>query len=281
MTPEHPEHPVQQASDRRGLNFPLTLPVISGYARTRGWRFVLAWAHRIAGLILIAYLLFHLYILSFLSEPTRFAALWVTHDHIIFRFLAWLLAIPLILHTLNGARLILYESFGWRDDRQMFLWGLIFGCAYLFLMAFFLATGDHMTVSPLFYWLTVFTVSAIFCAFPFLKIWNTPNAPLWKLQRITAAFLFIMIPAHLLYMHTGYAVGHQVSLIASRMRHLPTMLLDAILVIFVLYHAAYGIYAFLGDFTRSRVLRGSLALILVLLAIFLGYIGLKISFHLA
>ena len=50
------------------------VPIVSFYAKTRGWPFVMAWAHRISGLLLVVYIGLHIYTLSLLTTPEAFDA---------------------------------------------------------------------------------------------------------------------------------------------------------------------------------------------------------------
>lgn len=272
---------IENKSDGESMGLLDRLPILSFYANTRGWKFVLAWVHRIFGLILVVYLLFHIYTLSFLPNPALYTAKWATYDNLFFKFTEWILTIPLIFHTLNGARLILYESFGQRDDRQMILWSFSIGFIYIFLLGFFMLIGNQKEVPLLFFWLNILIISLIFSYYLYRKMWNTPNSSLWKLNRLSGAFLFVMLPAHMLFMHISYPVGHQAAAIAGRMQHFPIMVIDAVLTIVILYHAAFGIYSIIEDYIGNSLLRRSVAALLILLAIYFGYIGVKLAFFLA
>jgi succinate dehydrogenase/fumarate reductase cytochrome b subunit len=98
------------------------LPGIAFYGKTRGWPFVMAWIHRIAGIGLVIYVLIHVYTLSFLSEPQIFDAKMRLFGSFFFYLLEWLLAIPVVIHALNGGRLILYEIFGARNEAVLLRW---------------------------------------------------------------------------------------------------------------------------------------------------------------
>ncbi|NIN47102.1 MAG: hypothetical protein GTO45_35175, partial [Candidatus Aminicenantes bacterium] len=50
------------------------VPVVSFYAKTRGWPFVIAWIHRISGLLMVLYIGIHIYTLSFLASPDAYDA---------------------------------------------------------------------------------------------------------------------------------------------------------------------------------------------------------------
>ena len=112
----------------------MILRILSSYATTRGWPYVLAWCHRIAGLLLIGYLWFHIYTLLSLSSPPRYDATMKFYGFFLFTILEWALAIPVIFHAFNGGRLILYESFETRDDESMIRWLLWLSILYVALM---------------------------------------------------------------------------------------------------------------------------------------------------
>ena len=50
------------------------LPIVSFYAKTRGWPFVIAWIHRISGMFMVLYVLLHIYTLSFLAVADTYDA---------------------------------------------------------------------------------------------------------------------------------------------------------------------------------------------------------------
>ncbi|MBW2005062.1 MAG: succinate dehydrogenase, hydrophobic membrane anchor protein [Deltaproteobacteria bacterium] len=252
------------------------IPVISFYGNTRGWKFVLSWSHRIAGLVLVLYLLFHIYTLSLLSSPSLFSAKMAFYNNSFFKFLEWLLAVPLIFHALNGTRLILYESFGKRNDRQMIRWSFTLGLIYLVLLGFFMIIGDQ-NAPILFFWLNTLIISIVFCYYLYQKIWKTQNSRLWKLQRISGAFLLVMLPAHMAFMHINYSVGHETATVIARMQHYSIKMLDLLLVIVVLYHAAFGIYSIIEDYLENNVVRKGLTIILLLIVIYFGNVGAKFT----
>ena len=256
------------------LGFLERAPFLMYYPHTRGWKFVLAWSHRISGLLLAAYLLLHIYTLSLLSDPKQFTAMMKTYSSLFFTLLEWLLAVPLIFHALNGARLILYESFGQRDNLRMIRWSFILGFVYVLLLGFFIVNGSQ-NVSALFFWLNVFIASLIVGYIVYQKIWNTLNSIFWKLQRITGAFLVVMLPAHMVFTHLNYAVGHQAAIIIPRMQHSSYKMLDLILIMTVLYHGAFGVYSIIEDYLQNKTLRRTLMILLLLGVTYFGYIGIR------
>jgi succinate dehydrogenase cytochrome b556 subunit/succinate dehydrogenase hydrophobic membrane anchor protein len=261
------------------LGFLDRIPFISFYANTRGWKFVLSWSHRIAGLFLAIYLLLHIYTLSLLSDPKQFVAMMETYNSLFFKLLEWLLAVPLIFHTLNGARLILYESFGQRDNQRMIRWSFILGFVYIILLGFFIVNGSQH-VPALFFWLNISIASLIVGYFVYRKIWNTLNSVLWKLQRITGAFLLVMLPAHMVFTHLNYAVGHQAATIIPRMQHYSYKMLDLVLIMTVLYHGAFGVYSIIEDYLENKILRRVLTILLLLGVAYFGYIGARLTLSL-
>ncbi|MFW6147850.1 MAG: hypothetical protein ACOC6B_05585 [Thermodesulfobacteriota bacterium] len=262
------------------LGFLDRLPIISLYADTRGWKFVLSWSHRIAGLILVFYLLFHIYTLSFLSNPSLFTAKMAFYNNIFFKFLEWLLAAPLIFHALNGTRLILYESFGLRNNQQMIRWFFSFTLLYMGLLGFFMIVGEQ-NVPVLLFWLTAFLISIIVSYYLYQRIWKTRNSTLWKLQRISGAFLLVMLPGHMLFMHLNYAVGHEAQVVIQRLQHYSIKTLDLLLVIIILYHAAFGIYSIIEDYLENKLARRTLTVVFLLIIIYFGYVGARFTLFLA
>ena len=108
------------------------IPIVSFYAKTRGWPFVIAWIHRISGILMVLYIGIHIYTLSFLVSPDAYDAKMKVFGFFPFSFLEWLLAVPVIFHAFNGGRLILYEIFGVRNDESMIRWVLGLSVIYFF-----------------------------------------------------------------------------------------------------------------------------------------------------
>ena len=74
---------------RSGLE---NVPMVSFYAQTRGWPFVIAWLHRISGILMVLYIWFHIYTLSFLATPDAYDAQMKLFGSFPFSLLEWLLA---------------------------------------------------------------------------------------------------------------------------------------------------------------------------------------------
>lgn len=252
-----------------------SIPIVGVYARTRGWPFLIAWGHRITGVLLALYVLLHIYTLSFLVTPDIFDAKMEVYGFFIFSFLEWLLAVPVIFHALNGGRLILYEIFGSRSDRLMRMWVFSLTAIYVLLQGLLMVLGSQ-TVTPIFFGLTGLILSSCLVVLVVSKTWQIKSAVTWKLQRISGAYLFIMIPAHLLFMHLQPEVGHEAGAVIARMQHFLIKLIDITLVIAVLFHAGYGLISISKDYITSRILQKCLTLFIIFVMAVFGWVGVKL-----
>ena len=252
------------------------MPLVSTYARTKGWPYVIAWCHRIAGLLLVGYLWFHIYTLLSLSSPPRYDATMKFYGFILFRILEWALAIPVIFHALNGGRLILYESFETRDDESMIRWLLWLSIIYLALLGALMLIGSQ-SVSAVFFWLTMLVAGLTLAYGVASRIWAIRHSLLWKLQRITGAYLLILVPAHMLFMHLNYATAHEANTVVMRMQGYFIKAVDISLVVVLLYHGGYGLVSFIGDYLESRTLRMGLAVLVFLVMLLSGAVGIRLA----
>jgi succinate dehydrogenase hydrophobic anchor subunit len=243
------------------------LPVVSYYAKTRGWHYVISWLHRFTGIGLIIVLIVHMYILSSLQAPDVDPAKIKVIVSPIFLLLAWASSLVVGLHALNGGRLILYELFGRRDDADMIRW--VFGLSAVFAaMVGLMMVMNNQRVSSFFFWLMAFSLGAITAYVVASRIWKKQHSVLWKLQRISGAFLFITVPAYLLfsYLNPGDADGAQEVLVG--MENIFTRLVFLMLATCALYHAGYGFFSIAADYAPSgRKRTGMTALIIVFMAV--------------
>jgi succinate dehydrogenase / fumarate reductase, cytochrome b subunit len=244
-------------------------------ANMRGWPFLAAWAHRISGVLLVLYVWFHIITLSALSSPARFDAKMKIFGFLLFAFLEWLLALPVIYHALNGVRLILYEIFENRRDEIVFRWVIALGAIYTLLLAIFMVIGNQAISAP-FFW--VYTAAAAGCVayITIAKLRASGASVFWKLQRISGAFLLLMVPAHMLFMHLNPAMGHEAQIIVARMGNFFIKLIDFALLSGVLYHGAYGLYAMGQDYLISTKAKTSLVVFLGGATLVFAWIGLKL-----
>ena len=252
------------------------LPVIATYARSRGWPFVLSWIHRISGCLLVVYVLFYMYTLSLLKAPDAFDAKMRFFGLFIFVFLEWALAIPVIIHAINGGRLILYEIFGSRKDNLLIRGVWAVSVIYVLLLAVMMIMGNQ-TVTSGFFWLTTAILAGSLVAVVGSKIWKTAASASWKFQRITGAFLFIMVPAHLLFMHLNPGLGHEASVVVARMQNVFIKILDLGLVISVLCHGGYGLLSIAKDYIPSKLQQNGITLAIIIVLVIFGWVGVKLT----
>jgi len=252
------------------------VPVVSFYAKTRGWPFVIAWLHRISGMLMVLYIWVHIYTLSFLAAPDAYDAKMKLFGFFPFSFLEWLLAGPIIFHALNGGRLILYEIFGRRNDESMIRWVLGLSATYFLLLGLLMVMGNQ-TVSPIFFWLIIFIIGFLPSYVVASRIRNMAGSNTWKLQRISGAYLIVMIPAHLLFMHLQPAVGHEAAVVIARMQNVFIKFIDLTLVVAGLYHAGYGLTAIIRDYLKSGLLQTGLTGLVVLIMAVFGWISIRLT----
>ncbi len=248
---------------------------LSYYARSRGWGSIMTWAHRIAGLILVLYMLFHIFTLSALYEPAAFASKMKFVHNFVFSFLEWALAVPVIFHALNGARLILYEAFRIRKDAIMIRWVFVLGAIYVLTLALFMVMGNQ-EVSAGFFWLIVAITSAISSTIVYKRLWHTQNGMLWKLQRLSGAFLLPLVSGHMFFMHLNYKVGHDVDTILARISSPGIKALDVAFVTLVFFHAGFGLNTIVGDYVEDKRIRSWLAVLISFILCVFAYAGVKI-----
>jgi len=251
------------------------IPILSYYTNSRGWSFLLSWAHRLAGLTLVGYIFAHIYTLSLLFDPATFDADMKFLDHFIFAFLEWCVAIPVIFHSLNGSRLILYELFHVREEELMIRSVVSLGFIYVILVGFFFI-GEGPQISATIFWSITNAISISALLIILFKIWTTRNSVLWKLQRITGAFMLPMVIGHMLFMHMNYLTGHDSKTILMRMQSPFIKGLDFVFIVFLLFHAGYGIFIIIADYIKPGPLLKSLTLLIFIVMAVSAFFAIRI-----
>lgn len=251
------------------------IPPLARYTRNRGVPFVISWVHRLAGVLMVVFIGFHIFTLSALTTPAAYADKMKLYQLPVLAFIEWALAIPVIFHALNGGRLILYESFRCRRDEALLNWVAGLTLLYAGLLAVLMLMGSQ-NVSAVFFWLIAVSAALTAAYGLYARIGQTAHAWTWKLQRITGAFLLVMIPAHFLFMHLGPQIAKDAGLVALRMQNPWIKLVDSALVVSALYHGGYGLISILNDYVGSKELRkvGAVAVIAAMLAA--AGVGLKL-----
>ena len=251
------------------------LPFVSFYAKTRGWSYIIAWGHRLAGITLVFYACFHVYTLSLLETPARYTAKMQIFGSPLFVFFEWLLAVPVIFHALNGGRLILYENFGNREDSAVIKWLLSFSAVYVLFLGILMIAGNQH-VSALFFWFAMLVAALSLVYLLALKIWHTAISYPWKLQRIGGVFLLIMIPAHLIFMHLNPATGHEAGVVIARMQSSFIKTVDLALILVVLFHGGYGLLSIAKDYLPTGFLQQMCTVIIFGMMIVFAWIGVRL-----
>lgn len=227
------------------------IPPLARYTSNRGVPYLISWGHRLSGILMVLFIGFHIFTLSFLSTPDAYADKMKLYRIPILAFLEWALAIPVIFHALNGGRLILYESFGCRRDDLLLKWVAGLSILYAVILAVLMLIGNQ-SVSPAFFWFLSISAALTAAYGLFARIRYTRHAVSWKLQRITGAFLLVMIPAHFIFMHLNPQVAGDAGQVTMRMQSVWIKLVDTVLVVSALYHGGFGLHSILNDYTASR-----------------------------
>jgi len=251
-------------------------PIISYYVRSRGWGFIISWAQRISGCLMVLYLLFHIYNLISLNCAEMYNQKMEVFKRPIFTFLEWLLGLPALFHAINGGRLILYEGYGKRTDEKMLRWVFSIVLIYLGILGVLMISGNE-NVSEFFFWLITVVTAMVIGISVTAKIWDTRNSILWKLQRISGAFLLVAVPAHILFMHLNPSMAKESVTVITRMQSWFIKGVDIGLLLLMLYHAGYGVFAIVRDFCHSRMLMKGVCVLLFLVMGFFAWLGLTFT----
>jgi succinate dehydrogenase hydrophobic membrane anchor protein len=251
------------------------IPPLARTTRNRGLPFVICWSHRLSGVLLVSFIGFHIYTLSFLTVPGAYADKMKLYALPILAFIEWALAVPVIFHALNGGRLILYESFRFRRDDVLLKWVAGLTLLYAGILAVLMLMGNQ-NVSAVFFWVMAAAAALTSAYGLYARIWRTSHRWDWKLQRITGAFLLVMVPAHFLFMHLSPQVAKDAGQVVLRMQNLWIKLVDIALLASALYHGSYGLISILNDYAASKELRvvGMAAIIVAMMVA--AWAGIKL-----
>ena len=267
--------------ERRGLGTTLLqvlekLPILSCYAKTHGWNYVVSWLHRLTGIGLVIYLGVHIYTLSTLSTPSVYDAKmsWMSQPIIV--FFAWASSLMVAFHALNGGRLILYESFGNRNDETLIRWTFGLTVLYAVLLGLLMILGNQ-SVSAVFFWLLAFCTGLAPAYAVASRIWRTKHTTWWKLQRLSGAFLMIAIPAHLVFSHLNPGMAHEAQAVIARMQNLFIRFVDLVLAVSALYHTGYGLYSIATDYVAAGAARTSLTALIAIVVVVFAFLAIKLT----
>jgi len=243
--------------------------------RARGDGYLLAWGQRVSGLLLVFYVLLHINTLSALTHPEAFTRKAEMFSSPAFVFAEWLLALPVIFHCLNGGRLLLYELFTTRFDQRLRDWVYMLSLTYMGLLGYLMIRGDQQ-VSAHFFWLLALIGAVFISLILFNRIRSSFGSFSWKLHRLSAAALFLLVPAHMLFMHLNSETGRNAAIIRERMGQPLIIFVDILLLCCILYHGAYGAIGILRDYCEKPALVRALSIAISLIFFFFGYQGISL-----
>jgi succinate dehydrogenase hydrophobic membrane anchor protein len=236
------------------------VPFIATYARTRGWYFIAAWAHRITGLLMVLMVWGHI---TFLGSPIPAGT-----------FLVWLFAVLCLFHGLNGGRLILYESFGNRNDESLMHW--VFGLSVLYLAVLAMITlSKGQAVTPSFFWVVAVLASLVLGYGVAVQVWSTAHSIFWRLQRISGAFLLPVLPAYLVFMQFSLPTGGYEGMMRVALQSVFIKLVFLLTMAAAIYHGAFGLFSVVSDYVHSKIVKSASAILIMLLALIFAGIGSK------
>ena len=98
----------------------------------------------------------------------------------------------------------------------------------------------------------------------------------WKLQRLTAAGLLVLIPAHFLFTHLNPAMGHDWSVVHDRLSNGFILALDVVILLSTLYHAGYGVISLFRDYLPAGFGFRALKALVIVLCLLAAFVGLRI-----
>ena len=247
----------------------------SAISRTKGAQYAICWLHRISGCLLVVYVLLHINTLAALADPEVYARKAEFFSGSFMVFLEWLLALPVIFHCLNGGRVMVYELFDTALDARLsrVLFWLCGG--YMILLGYFMIRGDQQ-VSAHFFWVIVVIASLSVSYLVFNRIRRSRIGIFWKMQRMTAAFLFLMVPAHMIFMHLNPQNGKDAAFIIERINQPFVAVVNILLVLSILYHCGYGVIGIVNDYLKPGQARTSCMIGVILILSMFGFQGIRL-----
>jgi succinate dehydrogenase hydrophobic anchor subunit len=252
------------------------LPVLSCYAKTRGWPYVLSWLHRITGIGIVVILAGHLYTLASQQMPD-FYTMQKAAPSVFCLFLAWASSLVVGFHALNGGRILLYELFGRRSDAGMLRWVFGLAAAYAAIVGLMMIT-QNQHVSEFFFWLVAFFFGAVAAHVVESRIGEKRHSLPWKLQRISAAFLFITVPAYFLFATLNPCATSGAQGTIALMQGLFVRLVALLLASGALYHAGYGLYSIAADYVSLRAARAGMMALIIFVTAVLAVVAFRVIF---
>jgi succinate dehydrogenase hydrophobic membrane anchor protein len=242
---------------------------------THGWPHVIAWFHRLCGVGLVVYIGIHILTLSALRYPEKFEMQMKIYHGGAFWVLELILALLVIFHSLNGGRLILFEIFMNRKDDLLIKWVVGLSAGYVTLLWLLMTMGDQ-SVTALVFWLFSTAIATCMAMITLNRLHQSGSGVFWKTQRVSATYLLLMVPAHMLFMHLNASIGRDTQTIIERMHHPFIKFVDLTLVIGGLFHGSYGLISIQQDYLKSNRLRICFGVPVFLVMIILFWVSIQL-----
>ena len=99
----------------------------------------------------------------------------------------------------------------------------------------------------------------------------------WKLQRITASFLFVVIPAHMILSHLNLGASHEAAVVVARMQLGLVKAVDSLILLALAYHAGYALVSLARDYLKSMLLRIPAIILVAAIMVAAAYFGLRLT----
>jgi succinate dehydrogenase hydrophobic membrane anchor protein len=264
----------KSGSQGRMLSLLEKVPRISFYARTRGWPYVLSLCHRVSGLMALFLICSYIYSLTSTAVPGIPGMEMPTSRWGVFAVFIWLMAFPITFHSFNGGRLILYEIFGRRNEEGLIRWTLALSAIYLACLGLIMLFG-HQVVAPFTFWLLII-ISALVPGYAVgAKISSIGHRSLWKWQRITGAFLLVMLPAYILFTQLTPEISGEMNPVSLWLQRYFIKLTYLCILTAILFHGGYGLWSVVVDYLKHRVIAISLGVLITLGLLVFLWLGLS------
>jgi succinate dehydrogenase hydrophobic membrane anchor protein len=157
----------------------------------------------------------------------------------------------------------------------MIRWMLGLSLAFATVLGVLMIKGNQ-DVTAGFFWFAATTAGLVIALGVVLRFRGAGHSLGWKLQRISGAFLLVMVPAHLLFMHLNLPMGHEAEVVIARMQSLFVRVVDVLLLGSVLFHGGYGLASVLGDYVGFKPLRWGLAVLVSVGVVLLAWMGIRV-----
>jgi len=85
-----------------------------------------------------------------------------------------------------------------------------------------------------------------------------------------------MLIGHMLFMHMNYLTGHDSKTILMRLQSPFIKGLDLVFILFLLFHAGYGMFSIIADYIKPGPLLKSLTMLIFIVMAVSAFFGIRI-----